>query len=117
MSRQKNPETGAALHRVDFWPLYTYRRDFNGNSRLQVLALLEPYLPNSTSIERDYSPLWSLWRAEKNPKTGAASQSLLWNLYRHETTPGFSEKFAALRTVPDPDGMRTANTCACAIFR
>ena len=64
-----------------------FHRDFNGNRRLQILALLEPFVPTSKSIERDYSPLWSLWRAEENPKTGAASQSLLWNLYRRETTP------------------------------
>jgi hypothetical protein len=86
--RQKNLATGAALHRVDFWPLYTYRRDYNGNSRLQVLALLEPYLSQSSDLEREYSPMWSFWRAEKNAKTGATSQSLLWNLYRHETRPG-----------------------------
>jgi hypothetical protein len=84
---EKNTETGAALHRWDFWPFYTRRRDFEGKERLQVLSILEPFLPNSKSIERDYSPLWALWRAESNPQTGAASQSLLWNLYRHETAP------------------------------
>jgi hypothetical protein len=84
---QKNTETGQAERRVDFFPLFTHRRDYNGSTRLQILAILEPFLPNSKSIERDYSPVWSLWRAEKNTKTGAASQSLLWNLYRHETTP------------------------------
>jgi hypothetical protein len=31
--------------------------------------------------------VWSVWRSEKNPRAGAASQSLLWNLYRHETAP------------------------------
>ena len=45
------------------------------------------FCPTSKSIERDYSPLWSLWRSENNPKTGATSQSLLWNLYRREATP------------------------------
>jgi hypothetical protein len=84
---EKNTETGAALHRVDFWPFYTYRRDFNGNTRLQALAILEPFLSNNKSIERNYSPLWSLWRAEKNQRTQASSQSLLWNLYRRETSP------------------------------
>ena len=39
-----------------------------------------------TVFERDYSPLWSVWRAEHNTKTGATSQSLLWNLYRRDTT-------------------------------
>ena len=27
------------------------------------------------------------WRGEHSAKTGATSQSLLWNLYRHESTP------------------------------
>jgi len=82
----KNTETGAAERTVAFWPFFTHRRQFNGNTRLQVLALLEPYLPNNKSIERDYSPVWSLWRSERNPRTGASSQSLLWNLYRREAT-------------------------------
>jgi hypothetical protein len=84
---ERNTETQAARRRVDCWPFYTYHRDFNGNSRLQVIALLEPFLSTSKSIARDYSPLWSFWRAEKNPRTGATSQSLLWNLYRHELRP------------------------------
>jgi hypothetical protein len=83
---EKNTETKAARRRVDFWPFYTYRRDFNGNNRLQVVALLEPFLSTSKSIERDYSPLWSVWRAEKNPRAGTTSQSLLWNLYRRDAT-------------------------------
>ncbi|MEI9960973.1 MAG: hypothetical protein WDM76_07520 [Limisphaerales bacterium] len=84
---EKNLETHAEKKRVDAWPFFTYHRDFNGNNRLQILALIEPVLPNHRGIERNWSPLWSLWRSENNPKTGAASQSLLWNLYRHDKTP------------------------------
>ena len=86
-TRQKNLETGKAARRQDFWPLFTRTVDFNGNDRLQLLAPVEPILPFSDSVEREYSPVWSLWRAEKNPATGAASQSLLWNLYRRDTIP------------------------------
>ena len=75
-----------AHHRTDFWPFFTHRRDFNGNRRLQILAPIEPILPSSKSVERNWSPLWSLWRSENNPTNRAASQSLLWNLYRRETT-------------------------------
>ncbi len=82
---ERNTETHDFQRRVDFWPFYTYHRDLDGNRRLQVLALLEPFFPNNRSIPREYSQLWSLWRAEKNARTGAASQSLLWNLYRHES--------------------------------
>jgi hypothetical protein len=84
---QKSTETGAFQRRTDFLPFYTRQRDYNGNQRFQALALLEPFLPGSKSIERDYSQLWSVWVAQKNPTTGAASQSLFWNLYRHETRP------------------------------
>lgn len=84
---EKNTITGAELRRRDLWPLFTFRHDLNGNERLQVLAPVEPLLPNNKSLERNWSPLWSLWRSEHNAKTGAKSQSLLWNLYRHDETP------------------------------
>ena len=83
---EKNTETGTEERRVDMLPFFTYHRDFNGNSRLQILALIEPVLPDNRGIERNWSPLWSLWRAEDNPKTGASSRSLLWNLYRSDKT-------------------------------
>lgn len=85
---QKNTATGQARRRVDALPFFTYHRDYNGNSRLQILAPLEPALPNNRGIERNWSPLWSIWISENNPKTGASSQSLFWNLYRHESAPG-----------------------------
>jgi hypothetical protein len=84
---QKNVTTGEAQRRVNFWPFFDHRSDYNGSSRLQVFAPMEPILPNSKSVERNWSPLWSVWRSEKNTKTGAASQSLLWNFYRHESAP------------------------------
>ncbi len=86
-TEQKNTETGRAQKRTDFWPLFTRREEFDGSSRLQVLAPLEPFLPTSKSIERNYSPVWSVWRSETNAVTGASSRSLLWNFYRHDNTP------------------------------
>ena len=85
-TRQKNTATGAFRHRVDFWPFFTHQRDYDGSTRLQILSILEPFLPTNKSVERDYSPVYSFWRQERNVKTGAASQSLFWNLYRRETT-------------------------------
>jgi hypothetical protein len=92
---EKNLDANVALHRVDCWPFFTFRRDLEGKQRLQILALLEPILSNNKSIERNYSPLWSIWRAEKNPKTDASSQSLLWNFYRRDIT-GASKKCSLL---------------------
>ncbi|MBI3877848.1 MAG: hypothetical protein HY300_18115, partial [Verrucomicrobia bacterium] len=55
------------------------------------------------------SPLWSLWRAEHNEKTGAKSRSLLWNLYRHDETPA-SKKcsllFGVVQYESSADGAR-----------
>jgi hypothetical protein len=82
---ERNTEAGTALRRRDLWPLFTHRHDHNGNERLQILAPLEPFLPANKSIERNWSPVWSIWRSEQNPTTGASSQNFLWNLYRHET--------------------------------
>jgi hypothetical protein len=84
---EKNTETRAVRKRIDLWPLFTWHRDFNGDSWLQILAPIEPVLPNNRGVERNWSPLWSLWRSENNPKTGTRSQSFLWNLYRHDVTP------------------------------
>ena len=85
--REQNTATGKARSRHALWPLFTRRQDFDGNTRLQLLAPIEPLLPNSKSVDRNWSPLWTLWRSERNSARGTASQSLLWNLYRSETTP------------------------------
>lgn len=92
---EKNTESGDFKRRVDFFPFYTFHRDLDGNRRLQIFSLLEPFFPNNRSVTREYSQLWSVWRAEHNARTGDASQSLLWNLYRHEKT-GNARKFSLL---------------------
>ncbi|HAV65491.1 MAG TPA: hypothetical protein DCY13_24345 [Verrucomicrobiales bacterium] len=82
-----NTETGKAYQRRNLLPLFTYTKERNGNRSLQILAPLEPALPNSDSLRRSLSPLWALWRSQENPAEGRSSQSLLWNLYRRDVTP------------------------------
>jgi hypothetical protein len=92
------------------WPFFTWHRDFNGNQRLQIFAPIEPAVPENPGVERNWSPLWSLWRAETNPKAGAASQSLLWNLYRRETAPAHKKVsllFGLFQYQCDGDSKRT----------
>jgi hypothetical protein len=81
---ERNTTNKTALVRRDFWPLYTWRKDHKNNERLQILSILEPLLPNNKSIERMYSPVWSIYRQEKNGTNGDVSRSVLWNLYRSE---------------------------------
>jgi hypothetical protein len=92
---ERNTKSHDFKRRVDFWPLYSYRRELDGNRRMQFFAFLEPIFPNNRTIAREYSPIWALWRAEKNNRTGASSQSLLWNLYRRESV-GKSKKASLL---------------------
>ena len=84
---EKNTHTGKFNERIDMWPLFSHYRDFNGNTRLQILAPLDPLFPGQPKIQREYAPAWSIWRSEHNAQTGASSQSLLWNLYRRDVRP------------------------------
>jgi len=85
----KNTQTGATKRRLGMWPFFTWQRDFHGSERLQVLALVEPALPENRGVERNWSPLWSLWCAEDNAQTGVSSRSLLWHIWHRETAPGY----------------------------
>jgi len=88
---EKNTETGGERRRLDMWPFFTWHRDFNGNERLQILAPVEPAVPDQRGIVRNWSPFWSFWREEKNARTGEASRSVFWNFYRRETGPGYKK--------------------------
>ncbi len=105
----RDTQTHREKRRIDFWPLLSSTRELDGNRRLQLLAPLEPLLPGNTSLQRDLSLLWSLWRSESNPKTGQSSQSLLWNLYRRDVTPESrkgSLLFGMFQYESGPDGRR-----------
>ncbi len=86
-THERNTATGATRERHALWPLFTHRRELDGSERTQIIAPFEPLLLGNTAVERNWSPLWSIWRTEKNGKTGATSQSFLWNLYRQDETP------------------------------
>jgi hypothetical protein len=107
--RELNEQTGQANQRWDLWPLFIRREDREGNQRFQILAPIEPFLPHNSSVQRNWSPLWSVWRSEKNPQTGASSQSLLWNLYRREAIPEarrHSAMFGLFQYEVSPEGKR-----------
>lgn len=92
---ETNRTTGSVRRQTALLPLFSARQEHDGSSRLQVLALLEPFFGGNKSIERDYAPIYSIWRSEKNPKAGTASESILWNLYRQDTSSG-SRKYSLL---------------------
>ena len=68
-------------------PFFFQEIEPDGRRRLQVPALFEP-LNDSRGVRRNWSPLWSLYRREDHPAEQAASESLLWNLWREDTRGG-----------------------------
>ena len=81
-TREAKFETGDRLRRIDFWPLFGYKR-YNGVSSLHVLSLIEPFFPGNQSIERLWAPLWRVYQ-QRWDQQGNHVVSLLWNLYWHE---------------------------------
>jgi hypothetical protein len=84
---ESNVVKGTFKKRLDMWPFFEWHRDEQGSTRLQVFAPVEPALNDQRGIERNWSPLWTVWRAQDNATNGCQSRSLLWNLYRSDTTP------------------------------
>jgi len=104
-----NEPTREDFRRRDLWPLFTWRKELTGQRRLQVLAPVEPWLPHNKSIERLYSPVWSVYRAEADPKVGRQSESLLWNLWRRDVTPEHRRQsflFGVVKTEKTDTGRR-----------
>jgi hypothetical protein len=100
--RESDTATGRSFRRRSLWPLFTWRHELDGRERLQVLAPVESLVSHNTNVERIYSPMWSIWRSERNPATRQAHQSLLWNLWRRETRPDETRTsllMGAVRTV------------------
>jgi hypothetical protein len=104
---EKNRQTGEEYRRRSLWPLAYHWKDREGRERFQMLAFAETAFPHNEAIARSWSPVWSLYRSEKNPKAGAASQSLLWNLWRRDVKPGETRTsflFGVVKTEKTKDG-------------
>lgn len=73
-------EGGPSGRRIDSWPLFSYRRDEDGNRSFQLISLLKPLLSGVEGLERSYSPLWRFfeWRKYNDGRTFV---SFLWNMF------------------------------------
>ncbi|WP_052464670.1 hypothetical protein [Geoalkalibacter subterraneus] len=68
--------------RVALWPLFTFENR-NGVRSFSTLSLLRPFFPRSEAIERNWTPLWTLYAAKWDSQGNSAS-TLLWNLFWRE---------------------------------
>jgi hypothetical protein len=78
-------EGGTSGRRIDSWPLFSYRRDNEGNRSFQFISLLEPLTYGVDGLERNYSPLWRFfeWKKYSDERTVT---SFLWNTFRTESS-------------------------------
>jgi hypothetical protein len=76
-------EGGTGGRRIDLWPLFSYRRDKDGNRSLQIISLLEPLVFGVDGLERNYSRLWRFFEWRKY-SDGRTVTSFLWNTFRTE---------------------------------
>lgn len=65
-----------------FWPLFLYRSETGGFSRLTMPALVEPIIDRE-GIERNWAPLWRIYQHTWNDR-GDSGLSILWNLFWRE---------------------------------
>ncbi|NIP38914.1 MAG: hypothetical protein GWM89_07630 [Candidatus Dadabacteria bacterium] len=73
--------SGRSSRRVDLWPVFSYHRDRKGNRQINVLSILEPFLPGNRQIENNYSAFWTLYE-KKKLVTGQETTTILWNTYK-----------------------------------
>lgn len=74
---------GASSIHVKIWPLCAYRRE-GRTSRFRLLELWPPM--QTPPIERNWAPLWTLYRRETLGE--ASEEELLWGLYRRRVEAG-----------------------------
>ncbi len=83
---------GRSGRRIDVWPLFTYKRDREGNLSFHFLSILEPFLSGNEGIERNYASFWRLYEWKKD-KDGRVVSTFLWNTFRDETNKEGAKKF------------------------
>jgi hypothetical protein len=76
---------GKSKHKMAFWPLFMYKKDYNGIKSFTFPAPLEPIVDRE-GIDRCWAPLWRIYVQKWNNDESAVS--FLWNLYWHDYRKG-----------------------------
>jgi hypothetical protein len=90
----KELDTGKQALDTNVWPLYDYRRGFEGEESFYIFSLLPSF--HDDALERNIYPLVWVYRYTRTAQ-GETLSDLLWGLYRRRQSPGFSStQFAFL---------------------
>jgi hypothetical protein len=82
----KELDTGKQALDTNFWPVFDYRRGFEGETGLYVFPLLPLH---DDGMQRNIYPLFWVYRYTRSPQ-GEIFSDLLWGLYRRRVSSGFS---------------------------
>jgi hypothetical protein len=89
----KELDTGKEALDTNFWPLFDYRRGFEGEKGFYIFPLLPLH---DDALERNIYPLLWVYRYTRSAQ-GETLSDLLWGLYRRRHTSEFSStQFAFL---------------------
>lgn len=78
-------EEGRDSRAINVWPLFTYRRLPDGTAYFNFISPLETFLQDNAPRERNWRPLWTIFRWDKDEEGNHVS-SFLWNTFRTEST-------------------------------
>ncbi|MEM7008879.1 MAG: hypothetical protein AAF462_07055 [Thermodesulfobacteriota bacterium] len=78
-------ERGRDSRAINVWPLFTYRRTTDGKSYFNFISPLETFLQDNAPRERNWAPLWTIFRWDRDEEGNEVS-SFLWNTFRTEST-------------------------------
>ncbi len=103
-----NP-AAAPAHKTHFWPLLSSWDNGAGRRQVQVLSPLEVFFPTNEIVRQLYTPLFALYRYDRQGAT-ASRHSLLWNAVTWRRTAVAKEfHLGPLFSVQtDPDRQRIA---------
>jgi len=78
-------EGGRSSRAINLWPLFTYRRMPDGKAYFRFISPLETFLQDNAPRERNWMPLWTIFRWHRDEEGNHVS-SFLWNTFRTEST-------------------------------
>lgn len=89
---QRSPDhpAGPAASKTHLWPLFSAWDNGAGHRQVQALSPFEVFFPNNLTVRRLWSPLFALYRYERQPDT-TERHALLWDAVTWRRGPAARE--------------------------
>jgi len=91
VQRSRTTPSLAPARKRHLWPVFSEWDNGAGRRQVQVLSPLEVFLPHSEEVRQAWSPLFSVYRYERQ-SDGASRHSLLWDGVTYRSAPGAQER-------------------------